>query len=538
MCKQNARLSLVNSVYDNPSMPRRKILLSVGANNYRPPMERSKSAPKLMAIEEAVGEEDDDTSMSGVKELHRRPSCCNVDPLFPAMTLGRKHCRRGHSIRKGKLDFASGANWNSLRGKSEKIRSVSFDDQILTQDESESYKTMPEDFRERETQNSVDLSGGAKTQSNNNNEEEDEDDFNSLLMINDYDAESSLSGELMSYFDLKLKLKSAVSMSDLHTTPNDIISRATDLSQRGNRITLSLDNLDLLTDECSVTDTDNYFFDDKNTFYNQNEVIDSIVTASTTETSGKSQTVDSTPNHNIFIEKDFFDGNVVSHTGDESTLKTSSNTINLENFNYLTGAKNNKLPTALIADSDEGSISSGCETSSTATSTHFDDIIRSEKDLSQSNELHFTLNGKKIPIVDQSIVPMPSNNINNQNRNETKVFLSNCTIDTAKRPNIITLNNSTNHESYNIEEDCNSEVSDESGFDEYQNFIGRNTNGFNRHGPKDTSINKNHIGIDILIDDTNNRNKNNNNDYELGENNKAPNRLMINIPKNAKSILI
>ncbi|KAJ8891710.1 hypothetical protein PR048_004239 [Dryococelus australis] len=50
--RQNARLSLANSVYDNPSMPRRKILLSTGSHNYRPPLERSKSAPKLMVIEE------------------------------------------------------------------------------------------------------------------------------------------------------------------------------------------------------------------------------------------------------------------------------------------------------------------------------------------------------------------------------------------------------------------------------------------------------------------------------------------------------
>uniref|UniRef100_T1J458 PID domain-containing protein n=1 Tax=Strigamia maritima TaxID=126957 RepID=T1J458_STRMM len=51
-CRQKARLSLANCVYDNPSLPRRKILLSTGSANYRPPLERSKSAPKLMAIEE------------------------------------------------------------------------------------------------------------------------------------------------------------------------------------------------------------------------------------------------------------------------------------------------------------------------------------------------------------------------------------------------------------------------------------------------------------------------------------------------------
>lgn len=60
--RQNARLSLVNSVYENPSMPRRKIMLSTGFTNYRPPLERSKSAPKLTMIEENLGEEDEEFS--------------------------------------------------------------------------------------------------------------------------------------------------------------------------------------------------------------------------------------------------------------------------------------------------------------------------------------------------------------------------------------------------------------------------------------------------------------------------------------------
>lgn len=60
VCRQNARLSLANSVYENPSMPRRKILLSTGSHNYRPPLERSKSAPKLMVIEESLEEEQEE----------------------------------------------------------------------------------------------------------------------------------------------------------------------------------------------------------------------------------------------------------------------------------------------------------------------------------------------------------------------------------------------------------------------------------------------------------------------------------------------
>ncbi|KOC63927.1 Protein FAM43A [Habropoda laboriosa] len=56
--RQNARLSLANALYENPSLPRRKLLLSTGGQNYRPPLERSKSAPKLSAIEEDIAAEE------------------------------------------------------------------------------------------------------------------------------------------------------------------------------------------------------------------------------------------------------------------------------------------------------------------------------------------------------------------------------------------------------------------------------------------------------------------------------------------------
>ena len=36
----NARLSLANSIHDNPSMLFRKLLLLAGASNYKPPIER------------------------------------------------------------------------------------------------------------------------------------------------------------------------------------------------------------------------------------------------------------------------------------------------------------------------------------------------------------------------------------------------------------------------------------------------------------------------------------------------------------------
>ncbi|XP_013779827.1 protein FAM43A-like [Limulus polyphemus] len=61
--RQKARLSLANSIVEHPSLPRRKQLLITGTVNFRPPMERSRSAPKLTSIdeiEEELDEDDDD----------------------------------------------------------------------------------------------------------------------------------------------------------------------------------------------------------------------------------------------------------------------------------------------------------------------------------------------------------------------------------------------------------------------------------------------------------------------------------------------
>lgn len=84
LSRQNARLSLANSVYENPSLPRRKILLSTGPHNYRPPLERSKSAPKLMSIEESLEEEDENTPCDIRKSIRKGKSTndCAVKKLI------------------------------------------------------------------------------------------------------------------------------------------------------------------------------------------------------------------------------------------------------------------------------------------------------------------------------------------------------------------------------------------------------------------------------------------------------------------------
>jgi hypothetical protein len=95
VCRQNARLSLANSVYENPSLPRRKILLSTGSHNYRPPLERSKSAPKLMVIEESLEEGEEecaDLSRDRVSRLYTDVSVLNRLEELP----GEDKCQEHH----------------------------------------------------------------------------------------------------------------------------------------------------------------------------------------------------------------------------------------------------------------------------------------------------------------------------------------------------------------------------------------------------------------------------------------------------------
>ncbi|XP_023305944.2 uncharacterized protein LOC111687707 [Lucilia cuprina] len=194
--KQNARLSLANAVYDNPSLPRRKILLSVGSNNYRPPLERSKSAPKLMAIEEAIGEEGEEVEETNEPEM--KP-CCQKDSLYPAMTLGRRRCRRGHSIRRtGKLRPVSCGSSDSpcCGGKQQQQQ------QPLALNETKDLKEIDKGKKPGDT----------------NYGSDDSDDFEKILKHNDYDTNASLTNELLPYFERQLNKNisnSCGSLSDL-----------------------------------------------------------------------------------------------------------------------------------------------------------------------------------------------------------------------------------------------------------------------------------------------------------------------------------
>lgn len=506
-------MSLANSLYENPTMPRRKILLSVGANNYRPPMERSKSAPKLMAIEEAVGEEDEENLDELVEngQNNRSPSSHNnANPLFSTtMTMGRKRTKTTTSLDTSSLSRAQLVLRNARR-----LRCVSFDDENSKFDVFLTSKCN-DDLALHQTSNEY---CGKEVAAAHVSVEDDE--FNSLLMVNDY--ESSLSGELMSYFDSKLKLKTAQSECELNSRSNadDQMNMSDLATATKSRAAISLDNLDVLADvddahhfAFNKYNSTNSFYDDENennTFYNQNEIIDCLVNVS------KAKSMELIERNN-------------KTNMDASSGKCDVESIKTEGMVRQTIAALNSM---VLLDSDEGSITSGCstnystscETSSTVTTA--DDLLKPPE--SETNDA----------------TASPSTTTKLQiHRNKPNKLISSTSFHQARAPPTerqhINTNNDIDHNitTNNNDEDCSSEISDESGFDEFQNYIGKRSS-FSKS--EQQFINKNSISDNnknCNQQDANN-NSNNNSSKCFSSNTKATGRLMINIPKNAKSILI
>lgn len=334
--RQNARLSLANSVYDNPSMPRRKIMLSVGGTNYRPPLERSKSAPKLMAIEEAIAEEEEDeTEEDAVKrhELEQMKTCCKEDSLFPSTTLGRRRCRRGHSIRRSRL-----RNSMNRRHKSH--------------DTLETAHRHTKTIVEETTENlNSDMSKSLETQINQLEESRSsEEDFDKFLAKQNYESSEILSGQFLAYLNHKLNQ----STNSLHNL-GESESNASTLKN-----TLSLDNLDdYHQHECEHEDDDSCL--PHNKYFDQSDIMDMY----------HDQSSSSYPSS---VYDDFNHHDEVGQQLSSLLLNTHINEDSSEPPSIVCLAKN---ICAANLDSDEGSISSGCETSSTMTTATNDEPQKS-----------------------------------------------------------------------------------------------------------------------------------------------------------------
>uniref|UniRef100_A0A2M4CGX5 PID domain-containing protein n=1 Tax=Anopheles darlingi TaxID=43151 RepID=A0A2M4CGX5_ANODA len=448
--RQNARLSLANSVYDNPSMPRRKIMLSVGANNYRPPLERSKSAPKLMAIEEMIGEEDEEedaqdednhrgagttlrsksTSSTGAGAGLVLEACCREDALFPSTTLGRRRCRRGHSIRRSRLrnSFKSPKDLEAkVPLKNENIVQASpmnkSVDSILdtigqeAEEEEEEEQDETEAGREQDQQMTPDAEGmmmvrGKSKRSHSS--DSSEDDFEAFLAHYNYNSSEPLSTELISYFDMKLNPTAVCSMHDLtQRHHSDLLGSLEPALEDTQRLALSLDDLDhyplegLVAQEEEDEDenekgtggrpaqTGRHSADaaEEEVFFNQDEVLEMLRTAAESAAGPGNGMGHQYQYHHHHHHHHLHHSHRLSSDprlsclhGDDDTAPPSllcvTSKLNASVGGGVTGASGDGVGGPHHhhhhhhhhPDSDEGSISSGCETSSTVT-TNTDDSV-------------------------------------------------------------------------------------------------------------------------------------------------------------------
>lgn len=448
--KQNARLSLANAADENPSMPRRKIMLSTGANNYRPPLERSKSAPKLFSIEELVDEEDEDDEEIGEVEKAQKleekrhrdemKSCCKDDHLYPSVTLGRRRCRRGHSIRKSRL----------LRGA------------IFTPMNSyppTSSKPKVEITQEDEEVLAIPLPDVTASKSLGSDE-----DFESFLLCNNYDSKDPLSNDLMSYFDLQLQTKpsSLVITSAATSSMSDLLNSESLLQSQRTCMSLS-DLVDYQSD--NELDNDN---ESDSIYFNQDSLLDTLRRQSTSVKVDEEVAIHEQQNSEEFIFTQLrppveFDDDLTSESPSSLCMSEKTICVNL--------------------DSDEGSsISSGCETSSTMTTNAEEnhlprrgsvlDRVRTFEKLAESQTkplsercssgkfYHRSLsNGSTSNSGSRSLIlPLPSEVKVTRNGTLTRSDLGG-----ANLPKVLRL------------EDDSDELSDESGYVEFQDLSLRST---------------------------------------------------------------
>ncbi|XP_062127092.1 uncharacterized protein LOC133839512 isoform X2 [Drosophila sulfurigaster albostrigata] len=334
--KQNARLSLANAVYDNPSLPRRKIMLSVGGNNYRPPLERSKSAPKLMAIEEAIGEEDGD-EIEDTNEPEMK-SCCQRDSLYPAMTLGRRRCRRGHSIRRtGKIQAA--------------VSCCSHQAEAALVPEGDAHSSTP----------------GTPVV----NDGSDSDEFEKLLKF-----DTTLSNELLPYFDMQLHKNSSQSLGSLSELQVEPVPESEEVEDEGEPLSLlptinsdpsadpqaDYDNEDVVhlrrSGVCSDGEED--YLDDADDHYFRQAAMLTML-------------------HRSSMRKRNSDQASLQYRHQaQSSISSNASSSTTASGTAAQGVAMGTQQCLASPDSDEGSISSGCETASTVTNANQEEYNKTQ----------------------------------------------------------------------------------------------------------------------------------------------------------------
>lgn len=289
------------------------------------------------------------------------------------------------------------------------------------------------------------------------------DEFNSLFTSEGFDTNTSLSNEILSYFDIKLKLdkngKEPMESEDgeFGKHPNALDDN------RISSMPFEYDSFDY-DGNCNVRDVHDRFM-------NGAKMLDMDVANNNSETE---------------IERNATDGGRVS-------------------------VRNGLAERSVILDSDEGSITSGCETLSVVTTTHCDDLLKNERDDGNSSTRRSNSGS-----VDDDIDHDSNSQVDGSSCRSTT--LTDCDDATSIEPS-----SDTRSLRADAQNDEDSEFSDESGFDEHH--VGR-ANGF---------------GVDIGSGNTSSKrdtDANNNVRHGFDSNIKTMRRMKINIPKNARSIHI
>ncbi|KAG5681682.1 hypothetical protein PVAND_011095 [Polypedilum vanderplanki] len=492
--KQNARLSLANAADDNPSMPRRKILLSTGANNYRPPLERSKSAPKLFSIEEMVDEEDeeemsDETKAKKSEERKKRDDmrpCCKEDHLYPSVTLGRRRCRRGHSIRKSRLLRGTILTQKSYPPTYKPTYTAP---QTSEKVENDSKQSENEELEKVETSPSAeDVTNQNNAPININRHLGSDEDFESFLLCNNYDSKDPLSNDLMSYFEMKLQTPTTETALLTSTTTTASMSDLFDdeISLRNQRTCMSMSDLiDYQSDnELEDNESDIYF--------NQDSLLDTLRRQSTKAVVIACNIDNDKGNDESITSKQPTDEDFETNSEncDYTMEPTHRHQFNLYNrpAQYCDDDLTSESPSSLCMsekticvnlDSDEGSsISSGCETSSTVTTNAEEnqlprrgsvlDRVRTFEQMAESKKEEINGSGKFYLRISTNSGSKSGNFIISQPENNVKVTKSGTL---TKADNIV---NGVSMRKMRIDDDSD-ELSDESGYVEFQDHSLKST---------------------------------------------------------------
>lgn len=470
-----------------------------------------------MAIEEAVGEEDEIHEFSSKPSFKKSQSHAPYlnSTVYSAASMDRKYSRRNRTSNNSSSGGGGG-------GGLQPLKRVNFQ----TENSKSNFTELAPAKQIVGNCNAINDDDSTQLPSLQMDHEcssltgfDDDDELNSLLLNND----SSLSGELLSYLDNRLSRSSSV--LDDHPTETEEI----DLHPNG--LGHSIENIAANVDHLAAHQLNHHFVRNHSQsmenaldssqfeFESYNSAIDDYSSLGVSETPPPPTTGAATTTTTLSITP-------------PADITNRNSTIPSESMNFLHSNGCNAIIPFLM-DSDEGSITSGCETSSIITTAHMDELLKSEREIDA-----IQLSLSRLPkhnTVSRNLERVSENDNSNQHSKSDGNHADgddededdDDDDDRSNNDNHCNGNDNNNNNRNSNEED--SEFSDESGFDE--NNVGKSNN-FRIHGDiKNLNCEKS------STDSTTAADANNNVKHTFSPSTtKTMGRLRINIPKNAKSI--